>query len=268
MAWGPQPFTGTQNYTDATGIIAQIRTARARKHRLVLAMTGGLATSYTTGGRFDFEKWKRRMSSFDTDAIKSEVATGVADGTIIANQLVDEPETRRWGGNISKAVIDEMAAYAKRIFPTLPMGINHGPPAVDWRASERFRVLDYVLYQYNHYITGGNVAEWRDRALAQARRDGVTPAFSLNILDGGVQDRSSRYSCSAAGQAGRGTYKPNCRMTSTQLRAWAEALESGGCMLLMWMFDRAYMTNAGNQSAFNEVAERLRRLPNRSCRRP
>jgi hypothetical protein len=268
MAWGPQPFTGTQNYTEASGVIRQIETARAEKHRLVLAMTGGPAERYTTGGRFDFGKWKRKMDTFESNAIRSAVAAGVADGTIIANQLIDEPETRRWGGNISKDVIDQMAAYAKRIFPTLPMGINHGPPAYGWRTSERFHVLDYVLYQYNHFITAGDVAQWRDMALAQAKRDGVTPAFSLNILDGGVQDRSSSYSCSARGQAGRGTYRPNCRMTPTQLREWAESLTSAGCMLLMWRFDRTYMSDAANQNAFRDVAELLRHAPGRSCLRP
>ena len=39
-----------------------------------------------------------------------------------------------------------------------------------WRTSERFKVLDYVLYQYNHWVTSGNVAAWRDGALARARR--------------------------------------------------------------------------------------------------
>jgi hypothetical protein len=268
IAWGPQPFTATQNYSDSDGIIRQIEIARASKQRLVLSMTGGQSTRYTTGGRFDFGKWKHRMDSFDTEAIRRAVAAAVADGIIIGNQLIDEPETPRWGGNISKDVIDQMAAYAKRIFPTLPMGINQGPPSIGWKTSERFQVLDYVLYQYNYWVTSGNITEWRDRALAQTRRDGVTPAFSVNILDGGVQDRSGRYSCSAAGQAGRGTYAPNCRMTASQLRQWADAVGSAGCMFLMWRFDRTFMSNAANQSAFKDVAERLRKAPQRSCRRP
>ncbi len=267
VRWGPAPFTGTQNYTDARGIITQINAARARNHRLVLAMTGGPSTRYTTRGKFDMGKWTRRMNTFNTSAIRRAVTAAVADGTIIANQLIDEPETKRWGGNISKRTIDQMARYAKRIFPTLPMGINVGPPGHMWRSSERFQSLDYVVYQYNHYITSGNVAKWRDQALAQARRDGVTPAFSLNILDGGVQDRK-RGNCSGSGQAGRGTYYPNCRMTPTQVREWGRALAGAGCTLQMWRFDARYMASSANQGAFRDLASVLSSRAPRSCRRP
>lgn len=84
-------------------------------------------------------KWKRKMNSFNTSTIRRAVAEGVADGTIVGNQLIDEPETGRWNNSVSKAEIDEMAAYARNIFPTLPMGINVGPTGYQWRLGERFR---------------------------------------------------------------------------------------------------------------------------------
>ena len=264
--WGPAPFTGTQNHTDPGGVVTQIRAARSKRHRLLLAMTGGPSTRYTTNGRFDFTKWKNRMNAYKTSAIRSAVAAGVADGTIIGNQLIDEPETRRWGGNISKATIDKMASYAKAIFPTLPMGVNHGPPGYRWRSSERYRVLDYAIYQYNWFITTGNIASWRDAVLRRARVDGVTPAFSLNVLDGGVQDRRGSWDCTGTG--GKGTYHPNCRMTADQVRSWGRAIGGAGCALQMWRYDRTFVSKSANQRAFRDVAATLASRPRRSCRRP
>ncbi len=172
MAWGPEPFTGTQNYSDPDGVITTINAAMQAGHRLILAMTGGPAEMYTTEGKFDFGKWQRRLDRFNTPEVKQAVANGVAYGTIIGYQIIDEPETRRWGGNITKATIDEMASYAKAMFPTLPMGLNHGPPGYVWRASEQYKVLDYVLYQYNYFVTAGDVAAWRDASGPGSARRG------------------------------------------------------------------------------------------------
>jgi hypothetical protein len=263
-----QSFTASQNYINADSIVQQIDAARARGHRLVLVMAGGLSRQYSTNGQFDMTKWTNRMDTYNTEAIKTAVAAAVADGTVIANQLIDEPETRRWGGNITKATLDSMATYGHTMFPTLPMGLNHGPPGYKWRPTERFKVVDYVLYQYNHYITSGDIGAWRSAVLEQAKLDGVTPMFSINVLDGGVQDRGQGYSCAGAGQAGRGTYAPNCRMTPTQVRDFGRALATDGCFLMMWEYDAAYMSEAANQDAFRELAALVASQPRRSCARP
>ena len=266
VEWGPAPFTGTQNYTDAGGVVTQISAARSKKQRLILAMTGGPSTRYTTNGKFDMTKWKNKLNTFNTSAIRNAIAAGVADGTIIGNQLIDEPETSRWGGTVSKAVIDQMATSAKKMFPSMPMGINVGPPTYSkWRTSEHFKVLDYVLYQYNHWVTSGNIAAWRDGALAAARRDGVTPAFSLNIMNGGVQDRNG-WDC--AGTGGKGTRYPNCRMTADQVKNWGRAIGTAGCAMQMWRYDGVFMSKSANQDAFRSVASLLASKPRRSCRRP
>jgi hypothetical protein len=264
----PQPFTASQNYINAESIIQQINAARAMGHRLILVMAGGLSTEYTTNGQFDMTKWTNKMDTYNTDTIRNAVAAAVSDGTVIGNQMIDEPETVRWGGNITKATLDAMATYGKKMFPTLPMGVNHGPPSYKWRSTERYHVVDYVLYQYNYWVTTGDVGAWRSAVLDQAKLDGVTPMFSINVLDGGVQDRDGDYSCTSAGQAGRGTYAPNCRMTPTQVRDFGRALATDGCFLMMWEYDEPYMSDAGNQAAFREIASLVASQPRRSCARP
>lgn len=269
LRWGPQPFTASQNFISADTLILQINAARNKRHRLMLAMTGGPSTRYTTNGQFDMTKWKNAMNTYNKSALKTAVAAAVADGTVIGNQMIDEPETRRWGTVLTKPKIDQMAAHVKTIFPTLPVGLNHGPPGYQWRSWERYTKVDYVLYQYNHFFTSGNVVAWRDAVLAQARRDGVTPALSLNILNGGKQDRGDgKYDCAGSEQGGLGTRYPNCAMSPDQLRNWGKALMPYGCFMMMWQFDGAYMSKSANQVAFKDLAAVAASKPRRSCRRP
>ncbi len=265
VSWGPSPFTGTQNFTDPNGVITQINAARLKKHRLILSMTGGPSTRYSTNGKFDMVKWKNKMNQYNTSAIRSAIAAAVADGTVIGNQMIDEPETPRWGGNITKATLDAMAVYGRNLFPTLAMGLNHGPPGYKWRPSERYHSVDYVLYQYNYYISSGNIAAWRSAVLDRAAIDGVKPMFSLNILDGGVQDRSGTYDCGGTG--GKGTYFPNCRMTAAQVKSFGQALAPYGCALQMWRYDGAFMSKSTNVDAIKSVAATAASAPRRSCRR-
>jgi hypothetical protein len=261
---GPAPFTLSLESVSPNTIVPHVNAARSKRQRLVLAMTGGSASDYKTGGKFDLSKWKRRMNSFKTSTIRNAVANAVSDGTIVGNVMMDEPETPNWGGNISKSLLDNMAGYAKAIFPTLPMGVQVGPPGYRWHASERFHKVDFVRYQYNWWVTSGNVTAWRSAVLDQAHRDGVRPAFSLNVLDGGTKRRDGSWTCAY----GRGTYRPNCRMSPTQVRDWGRALGPSGCLLLMWRYDDAFMSKSANRDAFRSVASLLGSQPRRNCRRP
>jgi hypothetical protein len=266
LKWGPGPFTGSHDNAFLPTTLAQrIAAARSKGMRLVLVMTGG-TSEIITNGKFDLGKWKARMDRLNTSAIKKAVADGVADGTIIGNKLIGEPENPRWGGVPTKAMIDEMATYAKRIFPTLPMGIGHGAPGFRWRSGERYKVLDWVVVQYAWDYNQGNVTAWRDQVLNFARNNGVRPMFSLNILNGGVLDTTGAWDCPNTG--GKGTRTSYCRMTSDQVRTYGRTIGPSGCALLMWRFDAAFMSKAANQAAFRDVASLLNSKPRPSCRRP
>ncbi len=264
----PAPFTASQNFIMADTLILQINAARSRGHRLVVSMTGGPSTRYTTNGKFDMAKWKSTMNTYNRATLKTAVAAAVSDGTIIANQLIDEPETSQWGNVLTKPMIDQMALYVKSIFPTLPVGLNHGPPGYTWRSSERYTKLDYVLYQYNHWFTSGDLISWRDAVLAQARRDGVKAALSLNVLNGGRQDRDGVWDCTGPDQGGLGRRFPNCAMTTDQIRTWGKALTPHACFMMVWQYDKTYMSKLANQAAFKEVAALAASRPRPNCRRP
>lgn len=262
-------FTGSQNYTSPQIVIAMIANARAARHKLILVLTGGAAAQYSTNGRFDLAKWKARMDQYNTAPIRAAISAGVADGTVIGNSIMDEPEHKHWGGVMTKPLLDSMAAYAKRYFPTLPMGPSHGPNGYYlWRPAERYRVVDYVLNQYNYWVTNGNAAAWRDKVLAQAKLDGVGVAFSMNLLGGGENaPRDGTWSCPDGTSAGRGLYDPSCRMTAAQIREWGTALGAAGCAMLMWRYDSTAMGRADNVVAMREVAGVLAGVPRRGCAR-
>jgi hypothetical protein len=263
--WGPAPFTTSQDNTFANSIVSRINAARQKKQRLILAMTGGTSSNFKTNGKFDLTKWKNRMNTFKTATIKNAVAAGVADGTILGNSIMDEPETKQWGGVMTKPLLDQMARYVKDIFPTLPVGVNHGAPGYKWRSWERYQVVDYTLNQYMWRATSGNVSAWRDAVVDRARSEGITPAFSLNLLNGGVPDGSGTWDCPGTG--GKGTRYPNCRMTASQVSSYGKAVGPSGCFMLMWRYDDAFMSKSANVSAFRDVASLLATKSRRSCRR-
>ena len=264
--WGPAPFTTSlDNAGYPNAIVNRITAARQQRHRLILAMTADRAY-YITNGKFDLAKWKSRMNTLNTTTIKKAVADGVADGTIVANKLIDEPEIPQWGGVLTKPMIDQMATYAKSIFPTLPMGITHGAGGFKWRSTERYKVLDWVGVQYSHNYNNGNAAGWRDEVLTFARANGVAPAFSLNILNGGVRDQTGSWDCPNTG--GKGTISTYCRMTADQVRSYGTAAGPYGCVMLMWKYDDAFMAKSANVTAFKDVASLLNSKPRPSCKRP
>jgi hypothetical protein len=273
--WGPAPFTASQSYVDARGVVTLINSARYKKQRLVLAMTGGRSTNYTTNGKFDLAKWKNKMNTFNTSAIRNAVAAGVADGTIIGNTLLDEPETKRWGGVMTKPLLDQMASYAKGIFPTLPIGVTHTTNYYKWRTSERYRVVDYVWtppLSWNTVQNRSSVAAWRDAVLSRSRADGVAVAWGLNPIDGGVRDNDNDgvWECPSTTTEGKGTYYPLCRMTASMVRDWGKTLiaSTPGCAFLMWQYEGTYMSRQDNQQAFKDLASILGSSARKSCRRP
>jgi hypothetical protein len=258
-------------------IVARIEFARERGVRLMLAMTGGNHDLYmsTIDGvhQFDRSLWEARLQTFNTPVIKDAIARGVADGTIIGATVMDEPYAHAtegsggntWGpqGTMTKARVDSLCADVQALFPTLPAGVEHQHQLFEQDHS--YHVCQFIVDQYGSQY--GDVIAWRDAGLAMAKRDGHAILFSLNVLDGGVPDKGGSYECSGPGQGGRGTRKPNCRMTAAQVVQYGTALGPYGCGLFMWRYDDGFASIPANVEAFKDVAARLAAAPSRECRR-
>jgi hypothetical protein len=265
-------FTAAIGAVTSSNILAQITEARSKHKRLVLAMTGGGHQNYMTDGVFDYSKWKARMDSFNTPEIRDAVAKAVADGTIVGNNVMDEPNVsgagdgNTWGpvGTMTKARVDGLCQYVKTMFPTLVAGVAHNHDAFE--PTKSYQVCDFLLSQY--HTRKGDIKTWRDGGLAMAKRDGHAIAFSLNTLSGGFQAaRDGNWYCSLETTGGRGTYDPNCRMTAQQIRDFAKVLAPYGCALFMWRYDSGMMADPAYQQAFKDVAALVASLPAKSCRR-
>jgi hypothetical protein len=261
VKWGPGPLSASGGQSSPGGVVTQINAARTMGLKLVLCLAGCAHDPVTTNGAFDLAKWKAAVTLYNTSTIKTAIAAAVADGTVIGNELADEPEHQSWGGVFTKAMLDGMASYARQYFPTLPQGIGQGGAApYTWRTGERYQTLDFVIAQYAW--RNGDVATWRSKVLAQAALDGVRSGFSLNLLDGGIP------STVAPCPVGVGTYGSNCRMTADQVRTYGRALGPSGCVMTMWKYDDAFFGRSDNQQAFRDIAAGLATAPWKSCGRP
>jgi hypothetical protein len=87
--------------------------------------------------------------------------------------------------------------------------------------------------------------------------------FSLNLLDGGFQDKTGPLDC--AGTGGLGTHGVNCRMTPENVVEWGGVLGPSACALLSWRYDATFMAKPENQAAFSELAIALAAIPRRPC---
>lgn len=273
IAWGPEPFTMTFNSINPVAIVDHINAARAMKLKLLLGMSTG--HRFITDGKFDIAKWEARMNAFNQPEIVAAVAAGVADGTILGNAVLDEPNTKRWGepGVLDKAMVDRMCAYVRNIFPTLLQGL---PVVHWWRPSESYKVCDFIIDQWNWWqgpngpgpgAYTGNIAAWRDAALAQAKKEGIAIAFSLNVINGGIQSWTTK-DCPIPKTGGTGTHVPACQMTADQVREWGLTLGPEGCAMFLWWYTPEFMSKAANVQAIKDVAAKLATIPSRSCRRP
>ena len=265
-------FTASIGSINPGNILERIAVAQARGMKLILTMTGGAHQNYMTDGAFDFGKWQAKMDAYKTPGIEGAVAAAVADGTIIGNSVMDEPHVsgggdgNTWGprGTMTKERVDQMCAYVKEIFPTLPVGVVH--PHKAFEPAQSYRVCDFMVDQYTW--RQGDVTQFRDEGLALARRDGMAIMFSMNILNGGIQAaRGGSWECLLTVTGGRGTRGRNCRMTPEQVRDWGRVLGPAGCALVMWQYDDDFMSNPENQRAFADLAGLLATIPAKSCRR-
>jgi hypothetical protein len=184
--------------------------------------------------------------------------------------MMDEPQSAKyasgpdWGGVMTKMVVDQMAAYAKSIFPTLPQGVTVRP---DWHPTERYKVLDFTYHQYAHRFPNGqngmindpgNIQWWVDYSLNLCKRDGLVCTFGINVLNGGIQGQTCPLT-TTGGLGENGT--PYCKVTAEQLKTWGSLLLRSGAGLYLWEFDDVFV--ASHQAEFGTLgaaASNLSRL--------
>jgi hypothetical protein len=245
-------FTAGQSYADPEGLVKLLARLRANKQRAFLALTGGRHDQYITDGKFDLAKWKAGTARYDTPALKAALESGVADGTVLGYNMLDEPPHPSWGGVFTKALVDSMAAYCKQILPFMPCGV-----AVNyrWRPSERYTLVDFIIAQT--WMETQSPAGFRDSAVAMARRNGVALVLSLNLF-GAAQSPG----CEPKGS--------QCLMRPAEVREWGRAFvsEPYACALMMWHYEPRMWARPEYQAQFQDLSSIAGQRMAKSCRRP
>ena len=258
----------------------RVTTAKRNGARMLVSFAGSDRRQVTTNGVFDPAKYGALLNTFVP--LTPQILDAVNDGTIAGTIVMDEPfnrggagnEANGWGGVMTKQRVDSLCGLHRGLFPGLPTGVTHDHD--DFEPAKSYRVCDFVLSQYRY--AKGPVTAFRDSGLALARRDSHAIAFSMNILDGGIPAAMRRADgtrkttwdatdCPLTTTGGRGTYFPNCRMTTAQLREYGLVLGPAGCAFTFWRFDAGYLNQPGNKKALQDVAAALRLLPPKPCRR-
>ena len=117
-------WTGGQAPVFAASVLARLAVMKVNNQEMILGLQGG-SLGWLTDGEFDFSKWQARADGVYAQGIESYIE----DGTIIGNYLIDEPKNvNAWGGvRVANNVIDDMGAYSKSLWPTLPAIVRHEP---------------------------------------------------------------------------------------------------------------------------------------------
>lgn len=180
---------------DPSNIIDRIDYARRNGMKIKLIMTGGPHSNYLgTDGRFSLQRWKDRLDLFNTVLIRQAIAEGVDDGTIWGFEMIDEPgntsAAKGWGGaegvqGISKATLDEMAAYSHSIFPTLPAGIWNPRELTLLNDPATYQVVDFAIDTY--LWRKGSIGPWITAAVAFANAHNLPVVLGINPLNGGFK---------------------------------------------------------------------------------
>ena len=155
----------------------------------VVHSLSGFHNQLLTDGQFDIDKWKALVDMSYGLGIESYIE----DGTIQAHYVIDEPTwPGSWGDTVTSDVLDELCAYSKAYWPTLPCVIRDEPlHLIDhaagrdtpWPGGYNWEFLDAAWGQYA--ARKGSVANYRATQAAAANTLDIGLVFGLNWRDGG-----------------------------------------------------------------------------------
>jgi hypothetical protein len=245
------PYTSAVQPAKPEAILGDLAAARARGARIVVNFAGGGAGGGPVGaeGRFDFDTWKAKVDRFRP--IAGQLNGYVADGTLFANLIIDEPSAKkRWGGAVPMATLDQMAQYSKSLFPDLLTAVREAPRELQ---SYSWRYLDASWAQYT--ARRGPIAEYVSTEVAAARAKGLGLVVGLNISKGGD------------GSSGLGS--PNeWSMTGKEILQDGHALLAApyACAFLSWDSRPSVIERPDVAAALQELAVAAKGHPATSCR--
>ncbi|MGH3136353.1 MAG: hypothetical protein ACRDPV_07665 [Gaiellaceae bacterium] len=265
-----QVFTGTKLTITPESAVADLLAAQSKSMRVFVILVGAQRHYKNPDGTFDIDLWKALVDEFrDIDLDEF-----VADGTIVAHQLVSEAKARsQWSGTvISNNVLDEMARHSKELWPTMPTVLRTDPSDLEEHAAAfgtpwpgwKWRHLDAASARY--LVRKGSVEDFAANEQASARRQQLALVVGLNVLSGGD------------GSSGIPSPRPGLwAMSPDELRRYGSTMlrRTTACAFEMWRYetpgsafeDFRYFRRPEVIEAVTELAAIAARSPSRPCRR-
>ena len=245
--------TGIVGPTSPSAVLGYLSQVKSKGGRVILKLSGGDANMKNADNTFNLTKWKQSIDRYRTINLDPYIN----DGTIVAHFLVDEPHfPSRWGGQvIPQATVEQIAAYSKARWPTLPTVVN--APA-HWLAgvSVTYVHLDAAWSIYRASASS-NPTQWARNQVDKAKLKGLGLVGGLNVLDGG--DGSSGF---------HGNYPSTWAMSASELRTYGTALLSQAhvCAFGIWRYQSAYYGRPDVKAALADLAASARSHAKTSCR--
>ncbi len=253
LSFGPKqlPYTefGKHNYTGAyinagslNDLTLRVKTAQSNGMKIVVKLAPAHNTMLnSTTGCFDINLWKQSI-----DSLKAfDFSTYVTDGTVIGGELVNEPHASDWclttPRTLTKSEVEEMAAYSKNIWPTLPVGAGRS----DWLlANAPWAHLDFGHSQY--HMRKGDITVWINNTVQQSKDAGVGLLMSLDFYAGQLD---------------------NTPMSATQLDYYYKAMlqDTYSCALTGYLYDATYLVQPEIQSVMTTINDAAKTHPAPPC---
>lgn len=241
-------FAGSPAY-----LIGNLETARKNGTKVIVNFAGGkYSNNYGPDGTFSYDVWKARVDQYRG----LDLGPYIADGTLAADYLIDEPHNAAsWGGkSVPYETLERMAQYSKSLWPGLKTIIR---TRVSWLAKAPFQ-WTYLDAGWAQYTVGkGDIYAYRDTEVAAARASGLALLFGINNTNGGAVV-SGCYPGSRAGL---------CAMTAAEVKRFGSILagETAACGLTLWQFDAAYLGRSDIRAALDDVTAVARARPAKAC---
>ncbi len=237
-AFGPR-YNGSKLTVAPAFVMNQLKVIKSRGGRVFIMMAGNHRYWVDADGHFSLAKWKARVDRFK----RLNLDPYVKDGTIIGHFMIDEPnDPANWRGRpVPPAMLDEMAAYSKRLWPGMATIVRTEPGY--FRSRPR-----YVDAAWAQYVTRkGSAGDYIRRNVADAERIGLGLVVGLNVLRGG---------------------KNGSRMSASQVKEWGSELlrSSYPCAFVSWQYNSAYLASGGMGDAMQALRRLAENRRSRSCR--
>ena len=239
--YGPTYTGGHLNPEKPESLLSRLAIIRAAKGRVVLALVGGPAKYINPDGTFNFDLWKVALDRFTA----VDFSSYIADGTVIGNLLIDQPNCPAcWGGQaIPQETVEAMAHYSKSLWWNMATIARADPT---WLSDFSGQYVDLDAGWAQYVTRKGDVNTYLADNAAAAQSEGLTLILGLNLLNGGLNQEN---------------------LTASQIKNFGSVLlgSSAACAFISWKYDTAYFSRTDIKSALELLSKKAKRHAATPC---